>query len=391
MVTAMSELQAALLTIGSGVIVAVYGYGWWQQRKYRKKFGTAFDAEHDDALYQAPKKRIAEQDEAISIRNAPQPYPASDKDGGLDDKGRDFEVQPVHFIDDTVEIPDEELPVTTLPDVSCELQDQRSDFLIELHLIEPSLAHVLDGLWQRKFDFGKPVQVLGLTLTEPHWERVIAESHTLYSHFRIALQLVDRGGAISAAKLSDFRDLVLGIARHIRASADIPNFHEMHHRAVELDAFCAEVDQMVGINLVPPGERLLSGIRIAHAAAMHGMALEADGAFHLKDASGHGALCLINQNSMPFQHLNLDTFTTPGITLLLDVPRVEHPALQFDRMVSIAHELSRELQVNMVDDNRVVLSEAGLERIRKQVAAVEAKMCAAGISPGSAQARRLFA
>ncbi len=40
----MSELQKSLLMIGLGVIIAVYVYGWWQQRSYRRKFGTAFKA-----------------------------------------------------------------------------------------------------------------------------------------------------------------------------------------------------------------------------------------------------------------------------------------------------------------------------------------------------------
>jgi DNA-binding transcriptional regulator of glucitol operon len=44
----MSELQAALLAIGFGVIVAVYAFGWWQQRRYRRKFGAAFKASHKD-------------------------------------------------------------------------------------------------------------------------------------------------------------------------------------------------------------------------------------------------------------------------------------------------------------------------------------------------------
>lgn len=58
----MSELQAALLAIGFGVIIAVYVFGWWQQRRYRSKFGTAFMASHADALYRSnddiPAERV---------------------------------------------------------------------------------------------------------------------------------------------------------------------------------------------------------------------------------------------------------------------------------------------------------------------------------------------
>lgn len=147
---------------------------------------------------------------------------------------------------------------------------------------------------------------------------------------------------------------------------------------------------MVGINLVPPGERVLSGAKIAQVSALHGLKLEADGAFHFPDAQGHSRFSLINQNTRPFQHHTLETFSTPGITLLLDVPRVEHPAAQFDRMVAVAHEMAAQLQVNMVDDHRVMLSDAGLMRIHEQIEGVAARMCANGIAPGGKQARRLF-
>jgi FtsZ-interacting cell division protein ZipA len=359
----MSELQAALLAIGFGVIVAVYVFGWWQQRRYRRKFGAAFKASHADALYQ-------ESDSGLSQLRQP---------------------ELAAVVDQVVDAPDAGPATTNLLDESCALLDTRTDFIIELHLDEPSQSAVLDGLWQRKFDFGKPMQVCGLKLATKHWERALAESQTLYERFRVSLQLVDRGGAISEAKLADFRDLVLGIAKHIKADTTVPDLNKTHRQAIELDAFCAGVDQMVGVNLVPQGERLLLGAKIAQAAGSHGMTLESDGAFHLLNAQGHSLFSLTNQDNQPFQHHTLGTFGTHGITLLLDVPRVENPVLNFDQMVTAAHELAGELQVNVVDDHRVVLSDTGLARIRAQIAEVETRMRGQNIVPGSAQARRLFA
>lgn len=390
----MSELQAALLAIGFGVIVAVYAFGWWQQRKYRRKFGAAFKASQGDALYQENARRPAEPVEHVITAFEPEVVESQHEEETAPEEVLAELPEPVGEAIEPA-VPMEE-PAVVQPaaardsDVACALLDVRSDFVIELTLAESSPASVLDGLWQRKFDFGKPVQVCGLTLNVPHWERAIAEGQTLYDRFRIAVQLVDRGGAISVAKLGDFRDLVLGIADHIRADAAVPDVHETHQRALELDAFCAEVDQMVGINLVPPGERQLNGSRIAQAAGMFGMTLEADGAFHALDAQGHSLFSLINHDSKPFQHHTLETFSTTGVTLLLDVPRVTTPSAQFDRMLETAREFARELQVNVVDDRRVVLSDGGLGLIRDQIAAVEAKMAEHGIAPGSAQARRLF-
>lgn len=366
----MSELQVALLSIGVGVVVAVYVYGWWQQRQYRRKFGAVFKAEHADALYQERvAKPSAQQTVSIEpVAAPPDATPATDEIAAAPG-----------------------MAAVVVRDESCELLDPRSDFVIELQLVEPSPAAVLDGLWQRKFDFGKPLHVCGLTLSTGQWERAIADSQTLYVRLRVALQLVDRGGAVSITRLTDCRDLVLSVVKQIKADATVPDVSETHQHALELDGLCAEVDQMVGLNLVPPGERLLHAEKIAHAAALLGMTLEADGAFHLLNAQGQTLFSLSNLDSKPFQHHTLDTASSDGITLLLDVPRVECPASQFDQMVRAARQLAAELQLNLVDDHRVLLSEAGLAHIRTQIVAVEAKMGENGIVPGSTQARRLFA
>jgi hypothetical protein len=365
----MSELQVALLVIGFGVVAAVYAFGWWQQKRYREKFGAAFKADHADAL--------CEGGDPGRVEHALQIIGDEAVEGGTDK------------VIETLSA--EEKPAASVLDDSCALLDMRSDFVIELHLDEPAPPAVLDGLWQRKFDFGKPVQVCGLTLNSQRWERAIAESKVLYGRFRIALQLVDRGGAVSAAKLADFRDLVLGVSGSIKADITVPDVNETHRRAVELDHFCAVVDQMVGVNLMPPGGRLLPGLKIMQAAALQGMTLESDGAFHLLNAQGHSLFTLVNQDTKPFQSHTMDTFSTPCVTLLLDVPRTLDPAVQFDAMVRAAHVFAGELQANLVDDHRVVLKDKELELIRGRITEIELKMCENGIVPGSVQARRLFA
>ena len=387
----MSDLQAALLAIGLGVVLAVYAYGWWKQRQYSRKFDAAFRQSHDDALYQvnttAPSVTEEALDEMVMVN--------ADAIADISEPAPDIKdaTEPAEEIKNAAE-PAGALtsgePVAHVMTEPCSLLDARSDFIIALHLAEPSLAGVLDGLWQRKFDFRKPLQVCGLIVRTGQWERVIAESSMLYSQFRIALQLVDRSGVISVPKLGDFRDLVMGIAQRINAAATVPDILETHATALGLDAFCAEVDQMVGINLLPPGERLLNGEKITEAAALLGMKLESDGAFHLSNGQGHSMITLINKDTKPFIHHNLANFTTSGVTLMLDVPRVEKPVANFDLLVNMAHTLARELQVNLVDDQKMSLTDGGIALIRVQIAAVEARMLENDLIPGSSQARRLF-
>ncbi len=363
----MSELQAALLMIGVGVMIVVYLYGWWQQRRLSRKFGAAFKASHADALYQDGVSKTAPLATAAPVVEHTVALEAEVESGII-----------------------ESISASNILDESCSLLDARSDFIIDLCMQEAATGAVLGGFWQRKFDFGKPVQVCGLTLNGQRWERVIAEGQILYTNLRIAVQLVDRGGAISATKLADFRDLILGVAKQIQADVTVPEVTETHALAVELDTLCASVDQMVGINLVPSGERMMLASRIAQAAALQNMRLESDGAFHLLNEQGMSLFSLINQDTKPFQHHTLATASSNGITLLLDVPRVTQPAQQFDVMVRVAQELAQELQLNLVDDQRVVLTPSGLEAIRAQIVAVEAIMIDNIIAPGSAQARRLF-
>ena len=362
----MSELQKALLAISLGAIIAVYAFGWWQQRRYQRKFGTRFKNKtpQADALYQGSTLKV------------PQPIQQS--------VTQDI-AKSEHFL------PKTEIEAMPIQNELCAILNDCSDFIVEFHLDEPSPASVLEVLSQRKFDFGKAVNICGLTLTTKQWERAVVDGSTLYSEFRVALQLVDRSGLISSAKLSDFRDLVVGIAQHIQAEITVPDIQKTMHAGLQLDAFCVVVDQMIGINLMPAGSRLLSGTQIAQAAATQGMTLQSDGAFHLLNAQGHSQFSLINRDTKAFQPQTLHSFTTAGLTLLLDVPRIIEPARQFDQMMFVAHELAKSLQVNLVDDRRIELTESGLIPIRAKVSEVEAKMREQGIVSGSAQARRLFA
>ena len=356
----MSELQFSLLVIGIGVIVVLYAFGWWKQKQYQQRFEGIFKPPRNDALYENPEAETADTVESKSSPNI--------SDAGLSESD-----SAGSFIDET-----------------CSILDVRDDFIIEIHAASPHVASVLNGLWQRKFDFGKPVHVCGMTFATKKWERVIPESQTLYKRFRLALQLVDRGGPISAAKLADFRDLVSGIAQNLNADTSTPDVDETHRRAIDLDAFCASVDQMVGVNLMPPGKRLLLGSKISQSATLLGMTLESDGAFHQLDEQGHSLFSLTNRDAKPFQHHLLETSGSAGITLLLDVPRVSSPTEKFDEWMQVAHGLGKGLQVNLVDDHDVPLSESGLALIRTRIEEIEAKMTEYGITPGSPQAHRLF-
>jgi hypothetical protein len=389
----MSELQAALLAIGLGVVIAVYIYGWWKQRQYSRKFGATFQQSHDDALYQLKTEPVAptivQASEPVIVNWDAMPVGAVVELPVVEDVLPVMPLAPVEPEAESMEQlnPIEAEAVAVEP---CTLLDARCDFIIEVDPDQPCSAEALDGLWQRRGEFGKLVQVCGLTLNSVQWEKVAADSQSYYSKFYIAVQMVDRGGVIPLAILGQFCDLVQGIADEIHADMSFPDTNATHRNAQAIDVFCAEVDQLVGVNLLPQGERPFNAAKIAQAAALLDMKLEADGAFHLHNASGYSVITLVNHDARPFQSHTLAHFSTPAVTLLLDVPRVENPAEVFDQLVQIAQSLARTLPANLMDDHRVQLTDAALAHTRTQIVEVAAKMSARNLAPGGMQARRLF-
>lgn len=351
----MSELQVSLLGIGAVVIFAVYGYSAWQQRQYRRKFGAAFKPHREDALY-----RTAAATGAVDLLAA-EPAPA----------------QPAAVR-------------SSVTDELCGALDAASDYVAVLSMDNPTQAGVLAPLWQQRFDFGKNVMVCGLNAESGAMERVVAESMLSYTEFRLAMQLADRSGAASEARLRAFHDLAREMAEQAGADAALPDVAEAAARAQQLDAFCAEVDQMIGLNIMPGGDRTLPGAEVAQVAAMFGFELQADGSFHLLDARGHTLFTLADFDGAPLQHHTIKQMKLGGLSLLLDVPRVEHPAQRFDEMAVLARKIGMELRAAVVDDHRVALSEPAVAMIREQVAQIERKMLDYPIAPGSTQARRLF-
>lgn len=361
----MSELQVSLLVLGVAVILAVYGYSWWQQRRHRRRFNAVFEHGHEDALHRAASgKSATEQPDELSSGEMGQVAPLVTSSA--------------------------EPSRGNATDGVCALLDAATDYIAVLTFNTAEGADVLAPLWQKRFDFGKSVHACGLNATTGAWEKVIAESHLFYAAFKLTLQLADRSGAASEVRLSDFRDLVRDIATQIEAEAELPDVAAASARAQELDSFCAEVDQMIGLNILPSGERAFSGGEIALVAEQHGMSLQADGAFHLLDAYGNTVFSLGNYENVPFLHHTLGQMWIKGLTLLLDVPRVEQPTQRFDEMAVLARQVAMDLRAAVVDDNRVALGEPGIAQIREQVAAIESRMLFGKVVPGSAQARRLF-
>jgi hypothetical protein len=264
------------------------------------------------------------------------------------------------------------------------------DYAAEIEADAPIPDSVIGELTSRIASCGKPVHLAGLDPHRGSWEDVARGRGARFTRLRVTLQMVNRSGAINAAQLATFCDAVRVSAERISARANCPDTNAALKSARDLDAFCAEVDVAIGINVIAPEGGEFPGNRIRSAAESTGFKLEPDGVFHYRNEHRQTLFTLDNHEPAPFLPESVNGLSTRGVTLLLDVPRVADGAGTLDRMLAVADHLAKVLGGTLVDDNRAALSEAGTARIREQVKSIHGVMETHGIPAGSPRALRLF-
>jgi FtsZ-interacting cell division protein ZipA len=193
------------------------------------------------------------------------------------------------------------------------------------------------------------------------------------------MQMVDRSGSVTEQELAGFCQQVSHFAEEHDAAVSFPQRQQKLVAARELDRFCADVDVLIGINVVP--RQAVEGTRLRSFVEAGGLQLEPDGAFHYLADSGNTLYSLMAADQMPFTFHTLLDKSFPALTLLFDVPRVAGGVEVFDRAVQFAKQLAVEFDAQLVDDNRRVLSDVGLSRIRDQLVHIYSSMDDRGIAP----------
>lgn len=364
----MSDLQISLLVIGAVVVGAVYLFNWVQERRLQQRLERTFGSEHDDVLLKSAEPAV---DPAQRIEPLITPQEAAEN------------------ADQAAAAVTEPVPGLSAGQAHIPCFDEMIYFIAYLDAQEPVPDAVMGDLLNNIVASGKPVCAAGFNEETGAWED-LGQIGTRYARLCLALQLVNRGGPVSASQLAAFCNAVGGCADTISATATMGETQQALARARELDSFCAEVDVAIGINIVAPAGVQFAGTRIRAQAEAAGFKLEPEGVFHYRDDERRTLFTLDNHEPAPFIPEQVKTMTTGGITLLLDVPRVADGPAVLDRMVEIARNLAQALGGRLVDDNRVALNDSGIAKIRQQLSSIQDVMQRHDIKAGGERALRLF-
>ena len=362
----MSELQVWLLVLGIVVIAGVYAFNWLQERSHRRRAEAAFEVPRQDVLMDRP---------SVSPASPPR----------FEDTGELLlpEAPPEATAPASRPVP---RPLRGPP----EPDESSIDCTAFLSADAPFPQTAIDELASATTAFARPVRMFGNDGAGGAWVPLVEDSGMRYRCLKVAMQLADRQGIATRVDLENFADTITAVAVRIGAAADLPDPIACAERAKALDQLCADVDIAVGINVVAHAGQMFQGTTIQALAQADGLRLLADGLFHSEAAPGATQFTLDNQDTEPFFPETIKALTTSGVTFLLDVPRASGGIVAFDRMVSVARQFAAALDGTLVDDNRQILGDAGLEATRRALLGVYASMDERGIEPGGPVALRLF-
>ena len=392
----MSDLQISLLAIGAVVVAGIYLFNMLQERRFRRRAEAAFKSAHADVLLddspglQAVSERIEPHfvQELSPLADPVEEWPEMEKES-VHEPESERRPEPEPESEPEIYQPRAEVPKTVAEEGAVRA-DPIVEYVATIHASDPIPAQNIAAALQRSQEIGKPVRWFGLNEHTNVWETATPAAESTYIELAVGLQLANRAGALSPEQVSAFCAMVETFADEQFAVAECPDRQAALQAAAELDAFCVDVDVLIGLNVVAQGGSAFPATKIRALAEAAGMKLTPEGVFHYCNDRGDSLFSLCNHESAPFLADQIKQLSTHGVTLVFDVPRVADGVRVFDQMASLGKRMASALGGALVDDNIRPLSDAGISRIRQQLTGIYAKMDDRGIASGSERALRLF-
>lgn len=127
-------------------------------------------------------------------------------------------------------------------------------------------------------------------------------------------------------------------------------------------------ERVVVLHVVAPeGERLV-GARLREALESCGMRHGAYSIFHASDSEGSIVFSAANAvEPGTFDRSTMDTLTTPGIALFMQVPGAQSAETVFDRMLSTARAVADALEAHVLDERHSTLTRQTEQHLREEL------------------------
>lgn len=390
----MTDLQLSLLAGGGAVVAVVWAYNKWQEVRARRVADAMLPPTVGDALFgrrtkPAPEPAASDRVEPVlpaSLAEAAMVTPTGDT-ALPDGNGENHAEHAAASVETPAARAEGEVQTASRAEPPSRLLSPLIDYIAGFEMVE-SVAGEQLALVVRDLSRSLERRLIAVGLADGRdWEVCVPDG--AYSRLRIAVQLADRSGPIAETTLDRFRGAMEDLADELLAVADLPPRKPALEIAHKLDAMCAGVDIQVGVNVVAGGQPF-AGSKLRTLAEASGLAAAGDGSLVRRDDEGRVMFRVLNHDPAGFSADNLRNQQVPGITFLLDVPRVARADKVFNQMVEQASRFADTLGGTLVDDNRRPITEQYLSPIRKQILQYQGVLASHGLPAGGDLALRLF-
>ncbi|TAM50589.1 MAG: cell division protein FtsZ [Paraburkholderia sp.] len=411
----MDELTLGLIGAGAVVVGGVVVFNAWQSAKVRRKMPRPMPADAEQGLarhdheeerpFIEPARAGARREPALSDTplegeapriepsfggvSSPLDIPADIQAESTTPNGFTPETAPSEGAEGAAVESETVAPAaTTISAAPPHVVDRRIDCVVPIRLAAPIHGEKALPLVQRLRRAGsKPVYIEGKPEGSETWELV--QNAQRYEELRAAVQLANRGGPLNELEFSEFVSGVQQLADAIDGAPEFPDMLETVSMARELDAFAAQCDAQLSINVLSDGAPW-SANYVQAVASQDGLLLSRDGTRFVKLDAKQSPVFMLQFGDTNFLRDDLTYKGGQMITLILDVPVADEDILPFRLMCDYAKSLAERIGGRVVDDQRRPLPEQALLAIEKQLMTLYARLEEAGIPAGSAATRRLF-
>ena len=409
----MSDLQIILILLGFIIIAGVVVYNWRQEKQLRDTIRNDFLYPHKDVLTDDAETDVLV-DQTLEAETTIADIPLADEMPSVEavdiaaPETPEVAVAPVLaveeveplVVEETSEEPStetvafqEEMPATETPSMS--LPDELNaqiDFtavLTAANSISGQALHVM--VKDILKELGATIMQHGLDKTGV-WHRIDDRSsqNDVFETIACSLQLVDRRGPVAKPLINKFEYAVEAIGLEFDATITWQGVGDVAQRAVELDQFCIEVDQLVSVHVLQ-GDTPIHGTKFRGMAEANDLKLR-HGKFHCVDSENPDLdkYVLSSADEQPFSSEWLRQNVVRGIVFQVEIPKVKNIELVFNQMIIVAQKMADRLGANMVDGNKNPLGDVQINAIKQQLKVISSKMSGRGIAAGSASSMRLF-
>ena len=420
----MSDLQVALVVLGLLIIAGVVAYNWMQERKLRKEVSSDFIVPQKDVLtddFDINADAYIVDKEFAEVRNKAKRFQDTSPAEAFQETIAETKYVPVTpsemqstqikeldapKLEPTVEVSQAETYKPEVPKAESIVKASLHEKLQGMQANLPEATHPqidltailyatknipsaeLEALVATFKEIALPVMLHGLTSDDKWLEVTNAPASSTYKQVACSIQLADRGGPVAKNLLNKFQFAVEDTGLTLNTHVEWQGSGDPLQRAIELDQFCIEVDQMVSVHIAQ-GESPIHGTKFKGLAEACGMVLKQDGKFH-SYANEIPLYAVIDTNNIPFTAENLRNNVLKSVTFQVEIPKVNNCEQVFNQMILNAQKMASSLSGQLVDDNQKALGDLQIEKIRQQLRVIHATMVARGIMPGSQSSMRLF-